>query len=509
MNRLPEQYAVFGVLFLSLFIQSHARIVMHSTKLARTIGAFSSEELKSVRKAVLQKARHRDSPVVKLWDALVPFHPEFDHEKLGLKYLFRKAYWAEDYEPQKLRNLMTTLQRYIEQYLIDAELQVQTQTQQLLLVQALHKRRRTGAFEKALNDGLKKLEKAPDGLSKLQSRLALLHERYFFDNIQKNEQRTEDLHQLAQALNEMLAQQLLVYGIDRSVRRMSMPDNTTFLGLEDALSYASSHEAPSLLRFFQRLWKLYTGSANNTAFLELKAAFFAQYQNWGALEVSLALKTLINYLAPQVVGNKEPYVSQLFELFEFGYAQKVLVVDNQLPASRFLNAVVTGLMAREFDWVERFVDSHSIYLLKDKEETLTLARVYCLYYKGWHNEAPDLFDQALDIMRETPHDGWFFKLRLKMLEIRIFCDTYGSRGHSVSFVLERAASFRRFIDRSGNGDTSVGQRYKKCLGYCRRVIKMKSLPYVDPLRKKRLKDEIEAEQQLLLKDWLLYHLDRL
>ena len=95
---------------------------MHSTKLARTIGAFSAAELKSVRKAILQKARHRDSPVVKLWDALVPFHSEFDHEKLNLKYLFKKAYWGEDYEPQKLRNLMTTLQQYVEHYLIDTSM---------------------------------------------------------------------------------------------------------------------------------------------------------------------------------------------------------------------------------------------------------------------------------------------------------------------------------------------------------------------------------------------------
>lgn len=482
---------------------------MHSTKLARTIGAFSAAELKAVRKAVLQKARRRDSPVVKLWDALVPFHPGFDDEKLDLKYLFKKAYRGEDYEPQKLRNLMTTLQQYIEQYLIDAELQEQPQAQQLLLVQALHKRRRTGAFEKALNDGLKKLESAPDGLVKLQARLALLHERYFFDNIQKNEQRTEDLHQLAQALNEMLAHQLLIYGIDRSVRRMTLPDDTTFLGLEEALSFASSDEAPELLEFFQQLWKLYAGGANPALFLKLKAGFFGNYHSWGEFEASLALKTLINYLTPHVVGNKEPYISQLFELFEFGYAQNLLVVDHQLPAVRFLNSVVTGLMVRKFDWVEWFIDSHAVYLLKDKEETLTLARVYFLYYKGWRTAAPDLLDEALGIMSTTPHDGWFFKLRLRMLEVRIFCDTYGSRGHSVSFVLERIASFKRFIDRSGNGETSLGQRYKKCLGYCRQMIKLKSLPYVDPHRKKALIDEIKAEQQLLLKDWLLYHLDRL
>ncbi|MCR9055324.1 MAG: hypothetical protein ACE362_12015 [Phaeodactylibacter xiamenensis] len=482
---------------------------MHSTKLARTIGAFATDELKAVRKAILQKARHRDSPVVKLWDALVPHHPEFDDEQLDLKYLFKKAYRGEDYEPQKLRNLMTTLQQYIEQYLIDAELQAQPQTQHLLLIQALHKRRRTGAFEKALNDGLKKLESAPDGLLKLQARLALLHERYFFDNIQKNEQRTEDLHQLAQALNEMLAHQLLIYGIDRSVRRMTLPDDTTFLGLEEALSFASSDEAPELLEFFQQLWKLYTGGVNDALFLKLKAVFFVNYGSWEEFEVSLALKTLISYLAPLVAGNKEPYISQLFELFQFGYAQELIVVDNQLTATRFLNSVVTGLMVRKFDWVEQFIDSHAVYLLKDKAETLTLAQVYLLYYKGWHTNAPDLFDKALEIMRSTPHDGWFFKLRLRMLEVRIFCDTYGARGHSVSFVLDRISSFRRFIDRSGNGETAVGQRYKKCLGYCRQVIKMKSLPYVDPLRKRGLTDEIMAEQHLMLKDWLLYHLDKL
>jgi hypothetical protein len=128
-----------------IFITSKATAhTMHSTKLARTIGAFATDELKAVRKAILQKARHRDSPVVKLWDALVPHHPEFDDEQLDLKYLFRKAYWGEEYEPQKLRNLMTTLQQYVEQYLIDTELQLQPQTQHLLLIQALHKRRRTG-----------------------------------------------------------------------------------------------------------------------------------------------------------------------------------------------------------------------------------------------------------------------------------------------------------------------------------------------------------------------------
>ncbi|TXB63520.1 hypothetical protein [Phaeodactylibacter luteus] len=482
---------------------------MHNTKLARTIGAFATDELKAVRKAVLQKARRRDSPVVKLWDALVPFHPGFDDEQLDLKYLFRKAYWGEEYEPQKLRNLMTTLQQYIEQYLIDAELQAQPQSQQFLLVQALHRRRRTGAFERALNDGLKKLESAPDGLLKLQARLALLHERYFFDNIQKNEQRTEDLHQLAQALNEMLAHQLLIYGIDRSVRRMTLPDDTTFLGLEEALSFAAGDEAPEVLQFFHQLWKLYTGGVNDALFLKLKAVFFANYGSWGEFEVSLALKTLINYLAPLAAGNREPYISQLFELFQFGYAQELIVVDNQLTAARFLNSVVTGLMARKFDWVEQFIDSHAVYLLKDKAETLTLARVYLLYYKGWHANAPDLLDEALGIISKTPYDGWFFKLRLRMLEVRIFCDTYGTRDYSVSFVLERIASFRRFIDRSGNGETAAGQRYKKCLGYCRQVIKMKSLPYVDPLRKKGLADEIKAEQQLMLQDWLLYHLDRL
>lgn len=482
---------------------------MHSTKLAQTIAALSPKELKPARKALLRKSRHRDSPVIKLWDLLLQFYPTFEDEQLHMEYLFLKIYRGEAYEAQKLRNLMTTLQQYLEQYLVEDELQKQPHTQQRLLVQALHKRNRTGVFEKAIADGLKKLDKAKYGLETLNARLMLMHERYFFDNIQKKEQRTEDLQQLVSALNETTAHQLLIYGIDRSVRRKVIPDDTTFLGLEEALAYASSEEASASLRFFQRLWKLYSGPPDNALFLELKTVFFDQCQNWGKIEGPLALKTLVNYLVPQAVGNKEPYISQLFELFEFGYAQKRMVVDNQLPADRFLNSVVTGLMVRQFDWVEQFIDSHSIFLLKDKEETLTLAQVYLLYYKGWHANKTDLFDEALAIMSNTPHDGWFFKLRLRMLEVRIFCDTYGSRGHSISFVLDRIASFKRFIDRSGNGETSVGRRYKKCLGFCRQVIKMKSLPYVDPHRKKGIIDEIEAEQQLLLKDWLLYHLDRL
>lgn len=477
---------------------------MQSSKLVHTLAALSDSELGQAKKYVSVRVKNPSSPVLKLLRVLSQFHPQFDAPKLTTAYLFKKLYGPASFDQQKLKNTMTSLQRHLEAYLVEQELDQQPQVYQQLLAKAYLRRKCLNEAEQVAQKGLRETETEPLGLQRLQHRLAWQHELFFHYDQANRHTDEHALYDLTTAMNDLHALRLLLYALDRIARRQQKEDHTLLIGLNTALDYIrTEQETDEQLNYLANLYTCYSNPPDPRRFEQLKTQFTNNFEQWGAFERSMICKTLVNYLIPLASTYQQPYLGQLFELYQFGYQNGCLLTPWGISPLRFVNTVNAALMAQAFEWAESFIHEFAGQLNDERADTVRLCQAYWHYHKAWHTEDSAHYSQALDFLNQSEWTDLHHKLRQWSLRLRIAFDTCDDYPGEELDLIRQASNFARFLSRSEHKAQPALQRYQGFVQAYRQLVRWKSS---QPAAEPAPADLEAAVPGLLFSPWFQRHL---
>lgn len=83
----------------------------------------SSEELKSLKNFLLSPFHNNLAKINELFELIKKFSPDYNSEKLNTKYFFKKLYPNKEYKHSTITNLISKLQKLLEEYLIILNIQ--------------------------------------------------------------------------------------------------------------------------------------------------------------------------------------------------------------------------------------------------------------------------------------------------------------------------------------------------------------------------------------------------
>lgn len=201
----------------------------------------------------------------------------------------------------------------------------------------------------------------------------------------------------------------------------------------------------------------------------------------------------INICISNMNVGREAYIREAFEWYRLGFARDVIAENNLLTRATYLNIITIGLRLQEYDWIQRFIDTHTNQLEDDiRENTESFARARLAYEQKDYNTGMPLLAQV-----DFKHP--VYNIMAKTLQLKIYYeideyDAMDSQLDSMTTYLRRKTLSDLHKDNFGN-----------IVRFVRRVSR---LAPGDRKKKAELREQIENATPLTEKKWLLEQLDK-
>lgn len=206
---------------------------------------------------------------------------------------------------------------------------------------------------------------------------------------------------------------------------------------------------------------------------------------------------MVNFCIRKINQGKPAYQNELFQLFQEMVAEKIWMVDGQIPQPFFKNLVSLGCKQEAFDWVEDLIERYGGNLPGAHSETaLSYNKGILAYYREDYATCIQRFNEVLAALEDV-----FYGLDARALLLRAYYKT-----QDLSGMEALSHSFRMYLDRTEGIADYHKDVYASFVRYFRRLYQ---LDVNDPGKVLNLKTEIEAQRSFAGKDWVLEQLDDL
>jgi len=245
---------------------------------------------------------------------------------------------------------------------------------------------------------------------------------------------------------------------------------------------------PPLAIYFQ-IYLTFSYQDDEQHFQNLKELINTYLEIFPKNEAKDIYESTLNYCVGKVNKGDQGYLSELFELFEYGLQSKVLLTDESMDTSIFRNICFTALRLKKFEWTENFIQEYS-QLVEEKyrQNAIIFNRARLETYKK-------NFDKVIELLREVTFEDLVYELSSKALQIVAYYEL-----DEYEVLISFLSSFNTFLRRNTKIPERRKNNYKKLIYFTRKLIKL--TPRMKPEIEK-LKTEINVSDNFADKPWLL------
>ncbi len=477
---------------------------MYNSKLIKLFKSFSPEEWKAFG-LFLQSPYHNTSEqALLLYRYLENYFPEFSPEQVDRKKLYAVIYPAEEeYVDRRLRDLFSNMGKLAQAFLTIEQLKKDPILWDRLTVVALNDHKQYKEANKKSDKLIETLEQNPQkSLSDYAHLQWLNHQRHF--NGETTRQGNLPAHLTMAYIN---ADHFYYLSKLRCIseflaRSFQIQEDQPFdkEAIEKILDDSKTLESANLLLKCYRNLVLVLrdkGRYSWQFYQNLKEVFF---ENWQALpdeEVQFFYKHMYNYLVHLTRQDERLYEPEKLVLYRFAIDNDLLVYNKKLSIVTFTNIAFLGSKVGEFDWTERFIESHKRYLhKKDRNDIVSLSRAALDFYrKEWKN--------GRDRINQLFFKNVNFELFRRSLLLRTYFEIYVNFREGYDSLFAHADTFQHFLTRKEMVQRSKAKPYLNLIRFTKRLARVK----YDPNRKTldRLHRDIEKCELLIFKPWIAEH----
>ena len=401
---------------------------------------------------------------------------------------------GQAYDDQKMRLVMSYLNRSLEAFLQQRELEAQPEQYKHLLLAAYRKRGLDRHFAKAQ----KKLKKLRAG-SALQSPEAFLQSFW----VEREIYRQQSKAGRTQALNLQEQQdQLALAFLGHQLRlgcyllaHQSVYKASYEIPMEDAW-LALAHQAPycdqpgvAVYLYCSLMLKEPEEDRHFTAFRE---QLFAATPHFPKRELRDLYLLAINFCIRRINQTAEQYLQEALELYKKGLETELLLEEGKISRFTFNNIVGIALRLRALDWAEAFLQQYRPYLkLEQREAAFSLNAARLAFVRG-------RFRETLGHLQSADYRDFINNMVAKTLQLKVYYEL-----GEYDLLETHLRNMRTFLRRKRKMSYHQ-QNYRNIVQMTQRLI---ALPPMDKAAQKRLRADLLATEPLTERHWLLEKLE--
>ena len=457
---------------------------MESSNLYRLIQSFTAIERKDARRFLESPYFNTRQDLIELFDLLC-------REKAPEP----EQVWAAvcpgvAYHDTAFRLLMSYLNRLLETFLLVQETREKDVRSRLRLAVAYRNRGLLGQYERNIRAFARELEEQPLRNAGYHSLLRDYHFEIHLTTIARKPTDTGSLRALAHSTDvQYLSHRLQLVCLELSQKNIYHTGEDDPLH-RDVIALAERREWRELpgISTYLAAYRMLSYPEEDTYYQAYKQKLKAVETAFPAHEMREFYMFSINLSIRRANRGERNMEQEVLRLYRQALEAGYLFENGILSRFTYHNIVAAGLRCGEMDWVEEFIRLYSPMLerkYRDSSMSFNLAR---LHY------ARNRFDSVLSLLQKANYRDPLFSLAAKTLLLK----TYYVLGE-YDLLLSHLDAMRNYIHRKkviGYHRTN----YLNIIRYTERLLYPDSL---DRQAKNTLLKEIEKEQVLTEKEWLL------
>lgn len=476
---------------------------MYDSKLLAMFATMDQDTL--VKASDYLKIHYAKSKTLLLFKYIKKHHNNLSHKNLS-KRLVHKAIFTKEKKfdhlaDKAVRAQMSILVSALEDFFVLRMLEKDQQSRQLLLARYYGSNNNYHLFEKVVQKEIKNLEENPRYDMEYQlDRWKWHHEWYFHPSTHKSEH-TEALRSVILSMDQFFILGKLRYSADIFIVKKVISEEFIIELLEEVLALCDTQNFyhNPVIELYCYLFQIQLNTPDDEKFQKCVDLFKTNSERIDKTEQAFIINILTNYAGYCQNNGLIPYRKFALALYKLAIEKDLLLYQNSLKHTTFINIIIIGLLEYEFDWVHHFIAEFQKYLPEEeKTEYLQLTSAYWHYHHGLYTKNEKDFDRALVYLRDLSFSSIELDLRIRSLEIRILYEKTQE-----NLLEDSAERFKKYLNRHKEIAGDIIKSYKLFISY---VLKLKKL---EPFKKtqsdqlQKLIKKIRNNESVALKHWLL------
>ncbi|MFK8009009.1 MAG: hypothetical protein AB8H03_21785 [Saprospiraceae bacterium] len=462
---------------------------VESYKLYETIQTLDKKEIRQIKRILQSPFFVLRNDVGNLFDVLIKYHLKgkpFPKKEV----VFQKAFPEKKYDYVLLRGTMSDLFELIEEYFSIKKRRRDTLKTRHLLAEIYRERKLSKAYQSVVKKTATILEKQP-----------LRNEFYFRQllyfqleemNFKVNNQRTKDfnLGGISETIDVVFLVQKLKHACTQITHQQVFKAEYDFGLLPHLLPSIEDEKYLKIpaIAIYYYCYRFLTEENGNVFFEKFKTTLFQNKELFDILEMKELYLFAINFCIRKLNQGDKKFSYEILDFYRDGLEANYFLENGMLSRFTFNNIVAAGIYSEEFDWIEKIIETYSEKLeieYRDSTVSFNLAR---LEYTRKN------YGKAMLHLQKVESKDLVNSLISKTLLMRIYYEL-----EEFDSLFSHLDSFQIFIRRREVSDFHR-QNYMNAI---RLVKKLVSLPELDKKARKALREEIESEEVLTEREWLL------
>ncbi len=412
---------------------------MHETKVIGVLRKLSAEEMKEFGRFVRSPFHNRVKKVIRLFDAIKKFHPEFESRFINKKYVYKRITGKNEYNDAVMRNLSSDLYSLAGEYLAVRSYKKKPNIDKMTRIVELRKSQRdTGQ--------LAEFEKLKATIDRARYRDEdYYYENFLYWNKRNNSFAAKSVEAFQQNIyNEIsgFAHYFIIHLIDRYHQaHRHMTSYKTFHKnnfLSDTVNVLKKYDymdAPVIKALYHMFMLVQTNLEEH--YVTFRGLMKDNFKYLSPYSRFIALQSLQVFFMNCERRGITKYRRDRFEMYKNYAATKDLIYDNELADAQYTSAVVAAIQVKEYDWAFKFTEEFKKYL----NQNLRQDAYYYNYARILH--AQKLNEEALGYLARVIPTHHPIKAVVKVVELQILFEL--ERWESVYLKLD---SLRHFFSRN-------------------------------------------------------------
>lgn len=473
------------------------------SKLITQLQLLTSAEFKNFEKWLKSPWCNSNKNLVRLYQILKPFYPDFDSQKLTKEKVFAKLYPNKAYNPPWMHNLMSELFKQVESFQVHDAISKNGYESKFLLSRVLLEKNKPDLFVKKSYELIQELDqKANKDLGDFYPLIFLY----------------EQLYQMPEAGKGQSSAYAALSKFDHFLDQFYLLGKSRFFieAVEGKLDFQKKFDFEQQLAYQEQLQKGLNSSTINAyqtyfknrselpkdRFAKLERAVLENFPQFHKKDKKLLLTLLINENARllRMEGDQSALFKKAFELYEIGLSHDLLLTNGYMPVTTFVNIVTTSTFLKKTAYSARFMEEfHSKLDSQYRDDVYEWAQVYLAFNAG----DPKLWMIAKKVIQAKPSNN-HFAIRARVLVIQMWVEDFiQGKDQDVQFILDICLAFERQLDRNKFLSESHTNAYKKFVQYAKRLMNVAEKSKVSSEKLIKLEQSISSEANLHGKTWLI------
>jgi len=196
-------------------------------------------------------------------------------------------------------------------------------------------------------------------------------------------------------------------------------------------------------------------------------------------------------------------LNDIFELYQLGLEQKILIHNGQLTDRTYTNIVTVGNLLNNTEFINHFIKNYTALLPKNiQRDAETWANAHTIYNNGQYQSCVDLL-----ISHQFSHH--LFSIQTRVLLLQAYFDLNKSDSSYYEYLIHYCTSFNKFIRRDKVISAERKKSYLHLIKYAKNLATAVYKKETSPKYLQDLRTKLDSEKNIQGKSWLLKSMTQL